>query len=157
MDLLPEIAQSPRVLTDYMAALTERGIRPRLDSYISTKQPQDLPSLLPSALIIPAAAGSSTSTYNLPLITSLVVYVGAQAIVQLQGKIPLQNSPAMDIFKQLVASFDSEGRYHLFNAMANQLRYPNRCPLFPVLSFHVLSHTVERSSCGMRFSCLTCC
>lgn len=57
----------------------------------------------------------------------LKVYVGAQAIVQLQGKIPLQNSPAMDIFKQLVASFDSEGRYHLFNAMANQLRYPNRC------------------------------
>lgn len=54
------------------------------------------------------------------------VYVGAQAIVQLQGKIPLQNSPAMDIFKQLVVSFDSEGRYHLFNAMANQLRYPNR-------------------------------
>ena len=54
------------------------------------------------------------------------VYVGAQAIIQLQGKIPLQNSPAMDIFKQLVLSFDSEGRYHLFNAMANQLRYPNR-------------------------------
>jgi hypothetical protein len=52
--------------------------------------------------------------------------VGAQAIVQLQSKIPLQNSPAMDIFKQLVTSFDSEGRYHLFNAMANQLRYPNR-------------------------------
>jgi hypothetical protein len=46
--------------------------------------------------------------------------------VQLQGKLPLQNSPAMDIFKQLVTSFDSEGRYHLFNAMANQLRYPNR-------------------------------
>lgn len=73
MDLLPEIAQSPRVLTDYMAALSERGIRPRLDSYITTKQPQDLPSLLPSALVIPAAAGASANTYNLPLITSLVV------------------------------------------------------------------------------------
>ena len=73
VDLLPEIAQSPRVLTDYMAALTERGIRPRVDSYITSKQPQDLPSLLPSALIIPATAGSATSTYNLPLITSLVV------------------------------------------------------------------------------------
>ena len=58
-----------------MAALSERGIRPRLDSYITTKQPQDLPSVLPSALIIPATAGSSISTYNLPLITSLVVRV----------------------------------------------------------------------------------
>lgn len=56
-----------------MAALSDRGIRPRLDSYITTKQPQDLPSLLPSALVMPATAGSSASTYNLPLITSLVV------------------------------------------------------------------------------------
>lgn len=68
------------------------------------------------------------------------VYVGAQAIVQLQGKLPLQNSPAMDIFKQLVTSFDSEGRYHLFNAMANQLRYPNRCIIthIPTLFFSIL-------------------
>ena len=37
------------------------------------------------------------------------MYVGAQAIVQLQSKIPLMNSPAMEIFKQLVAAFDAEG------------------------------------------------
>ena len=54
--------------------------------------------------------------------------------MQLQGKLPLQNSPAMDIFKQLVTSFDSEGRYHLFNAMANQLRYPNRYIPTPALT-----------------------
>ena len=73
------------------------------------------------------------------------MYVGAQAIIQLQGKIPLQNSPAMDIFKQLVASFDSEGRYHLFNAMANQLRYPNRYVQYEelVLIFRIC-HTVNR-------------
>ena len=56
-----------------MAALTERGTRPRLDSYITSKQPPDLLSLLPSALILSATPGSSASTYNLPLITSLVV------------------------------------------------------------------------------------
>ena len=66
------------------------------------------------------------------------MYVGAQAISQLQGKIPLQNSPAMDIFKQLVTSFDSEGRYHLFNAMANQLRYPNRYVLSETISTYDL-------------------
>ena len=80
--------------------------------------------------------------------------------MQLQGKLPLQNSPAMDIFKQLVTSFDSEGRYHLFNAMANQLRYPNRyiitrIPTFfssilfvlscPVLSCPVLTDFVQSS------------
>ena len=35
--------------------------------------------------------------------------MGAQAIVQLQSKIPLMNSPAMEIFKQLVVAFDAEG------------------------------------------------
>ena len=74
--------------------------------------------------------------------------------MQLQGKLPLQNSPAMDIFKQLVTSFDSEGRYHLFNAMANQLRYPNRyiitrIPTFFSSILFVLSCPVL--SCPDRF------
>ena len=128
VDLLPEVAQAPRVLTDYMAALTERGIRQRLDTYISAKQPPDLPSLLPSALVAPGGVGPNgapTTTYNLPLITSVVVYTGAQALVQMQNNMPLLNSPAIDIYKSLVAAFDAEGRYHLFNAMVNQLRYPN--------------------------------
>jgi CCR4-NOT transcription complex subunit 1 len=38
---------------------------------------------------------------------------------------PIQNSPAMDIYKQLLYSLDAEGRYVLLNTMANQLRYPN--------------------------------
>lgn len=124
VDLLPEITQSPRILTDYIGVLTERGIRLRLDSYISSKQPPELPTLLPTAVVTPNPNGSGVVT-NAPLLTSIVVYVGNQAIVQLQSKIPLQNSPAMDIFKQLVVALDAEGRYHLFNAMANQLRYPN--------------------------------
>jgi len=53
------------------------------------------------------------------------MYVGNQAIVQLQNKMPLPNSAAMEIFKYLIATLDSEGRYNLFNIMANQLRYPN--------------------------------
>jgi hypothetical protein len=63
--------------------------------------------------------------YNTPLITSIVVYVGSLAIIQVQNKMPIQNSPAMDIYKQLLYSLDAEGRYLLLNTMANQLRYPN--------------------------------
>jgi CCR4-NOT transcription complex subunit 1 len=123
VDLLQEISQAPRILTDYMGPLGERGVRQRLDSYITSKQPADLPSMLPSLIVSTNAAGGVA--FNVPLLTSIVVYVGAQTIVQLQSKMPLQNSPSLDIFKQLVAAFDAEGRYHLFNAMANQLRYPN--------------------------------
>ena len=119
VDLLPEISQPPRILTDHMAPLIERGIRQRLDSYISTKQPSDLLPLLVSFI---QPAGSS---FSLPLLTSIVIYVGSQAILQLQTKVPLQNSPSMEIFRYLINSFDPEGRYYLFNVMANQLRYPN--------------------------------
>jgi CCR4-NOT transcription complex subunit 1 len=36
-----------------------------------------------------------------------------------------QTSAAMDIYQYLVTALDPEGRYHLLNAVANQLRYPN--------------------------------
>lgn len=85
------------------------------------------------------------------------MYVGAQAIVQLQGKIPLQISPAMDIFKQLVASFDSEGRYHLFNAMANQLRYPNRYVRDGVISTYYCSSVVLQAGCCSYTTCTSSC
>lgn len=123
VDLLPEILQSPRIPTDYMTPINERGIRQRLDTYMASKQPPDLPSLIPSLVAVATPVGGSV--YHMPLLMSIVVYVGAQGIVQLQSKVPLQSSPSMEIFKQLVAGLDAEGRFHLFNAMANQLRYPN--------------------------------
>jgi CCR4-NOT transcription complex subunit 1 len=123
VDLLPEISQPPRILTDYMAPLVERGIRQRLDSFITSKQPADLPSQLVALIMTPGANG--LVNFSLPILTSIVVYVGSQAILQLQSKTPLQSSPSMEIFKHLITAFDPECRYHLFNVMANQLRYPN--------------------------------
>jgi CCR4-NOT transcription complex subunit 1 len=141
VDLLPEITQSPRILTDYVGVLSERGIRQRLDSYILSKQPPDLPSNLPSVVVTTNANGSVTT--NAPLLTSIVVYVGNQSVVQFQSKVPLQSSPAMDIFKALATALDAEGRYHLFNAMANQLRYPNSHTHYFSCVLLVLFHEAE--------------
>jgi len=117
IDVLPEISQSPRILTDYLAPIS--GIRNHIDSYLSSKVPAELPAKLPA--ILTSASGS----YNSSFITSLVMYVGSLAILQVQNKIPIQNSPAMEIYKQLSIQLDAEGKYILFNIMANQLRYPN--------------------------------
>lgn len=123
VDLLPEINQPPRILTDYLAPLAERGIRQRIDSFMATKQPSDVPSSLVS--VINSSQSNGTVTMSLPLLTSVIVYVGSLAVLQLQSKAPIQSSPAIEIFKYFVSSFDAEGRYNLFNVMANQLRYPN--------------------------------
>jgi len=120
VDVLTESSQSPRILTDYLAPIN--GIRTHLDSYMACKMPIALPSKLTSIL------ASATGVYNLSLITSLVVYIGSVAIQQVKiNHVSLNNeSPAMDIYRQLVTgALDAEGRYIVLNTMANQLRYPN--------------------------------
>jgi CCR4-NOT transcription complex subunit 1 len=129
IERLPDMSQPCKINDNYTAILNERGLRTRIDSYLTNKQPVDLPIQLPSVLV-------QGNTYNVPLLTSIVIYVGTQAIMQLQSKVqaPLSiNSAmeifktlsAMDIFKALVSAFDNEGRYNLFTVMANQLRFPN--------------------------------
>ncbi|KAH8935189.1 hypothetical protein BDL97_17G016600 [Sphagnum fallax] len=86
-------------------------------------------------MLPPAEAVSSGTKYNVPLLNALVLYVGMQAIQQLQTKTtqqqlavpsaPITHSAPMDIFQHLVLELDTEGRYLFLNAVANQLRYPN--------------------------------
>jgi CCR4-NOT transcription complex subunit 1 len=119
IDNIAESSQAPRILSDYMNPLS--GIRTHLDNYMTHKQPVELPSKLPAIL-----TNSVGGNYNTALITSLVVYIGSMAIVQIQSnKATLNTSPAMDIYKQMSISLDAEGRYIVLNTMANQLRYPN--------------------------------
>ena len=120
VDLLPEISQTPRIMSDYAGILTARGLRQHIDNFLGTRQPLELPVSLANIL------GSSAGNYSAPLFTALVVYIGSQAIVQQQqSKIPLQSSPAMDLFRAFLSVLDPEGRYLIINTMVNQLRFPN--------------------------------
>mmetsp|Transcript_11818 Transcript_11818/g.28865 ORF Transcript_11818/g.28865 Transcript_11818/m.28865 type:complete len:543 (+) Transcript_11818:3-1631(+) len=131
VDLLPEITQPPRLLSSVSAALDSAGLRPDVDSYLKNRAPYTMLLELRQRLLLPEAEASAAgSRYNVPLLNSLVLHVGTQAIAQLQTKgpqvaSPISNSAPMDIFQQLVGELDSEGRYLLLNALANQLRYPN--------------------------------
>lgn len=122
VDLLPEITQPPRLLVEYFAALTERGIRQRLDSYFVSRQPSELPFLLPRAITQSgdnAANGSiPASSINGPMLNSIIVYVGTLGAAQLQNKVSLPNSPSVEIFKGLINAFDAEGRNMVLNCMS---------------------------------------
>jgi len=128
VDLLPEISQPPRIQSDYFQVLSERGIRPRVESYITSRSPADLPNLLSRFVIqspvtdVSAIGGTSL---NIPLLNSIIVFVGTLGAAQLQNKVSLPNSPALEIFKGLINAFDAEGRNVILNCMVNQLRYPN--------------------------------
>jgi CCR4-NOT transcription complex subunit 1 len=117
VDLLPEIAQHPRILSNIVASLG--GLRVELDAYLKTQQPKAFLEWLPDRL------RHDDRSYNVPAINSLVVYVGAQGIVHLANK-ALTHSPVMEVLLSLIGSLDAEGRYVLLNAIANQLRFPNQ-------------------------------
>ncbi|KVH89220.1 CCR4-Not complex component, Not1, C-terminal [Cynara cardunculus var. scolymus] len=132
--------QSPRILSEVDAALKAKQMKSDVDEYLKTR-PQGtsfLSELKQKLLLSPNEAARAGTRYNVPLMNSLVLYVGMQAIQQLQARTPHGQSmasnaslaiflvgAALDIFQTLILELETEGRYLFLNAVANQLRYPN--------------------------------
>uniref|UniRef100_A0A1J3EG21 CCR4-NOT transcription complex subunit 1 n=1 Tax=Noccaea caerulescens TaxID=107243 RepID=A0A1J3EG21_NOCCA len=134
IDLLPEIVEAPCILSEVDAALKAKQMKNDVDEYLmSRQQSSSFLSELKQKLLLSASEASSAGTrYSVPLINSLVLYTGMQAIQQLQATQQLQagetqapNVVALQMFKYLSMELDTEGRYLFLNAIANQLRYPN--------------------------------
>jgi CCR4-NOT transcription complex subunit 1 len=124
VDLLPEISQSPRILSKYATTLGVNNLKQDIDVYLKNRpNPSFLNEVLPKLKV----EGSGGRKFSAPMINALVLHVGVQAIGQLQAKASQVTSPSapMDIFQWLANSLDHEGRYLFLNAIANQLRYPN--------------------------------
>jgi len=128
VDLLPEITQAPRIVPDE-GSLLPAQLKGEVDAYLKARHPMSFLAELRSRLLLPPQEQAAFGTrYNAPLINALVLYVGIQAIAAKAGQpgsSPVMHSPAMDVFQRLAADLDTEGRYLLLNAVANQLRYPN--------------------------------
>ncbi|KAF5732911.1 Ccr4-not transcription complex putative isoform 1 [Tripterygium wilfordii] len=138
IDLLPEIREPPHILSEVDAALKAKQIKADVDDYLMTRQPGSFLTELKQKLLLPPSDTALAGTrYNVPLINSLVLYIGMQAIQQLQAKGPHSQSStsvpptkllvdtALEVYQTLASELDTEGRYLLLNAVANQLRYPN--------------------------------
>ncbi|XP_015889443.2 uncharacterized protein LOC107424219 isoform X1 [Ziziphus jujuba] len=139
IDLLAEISQSPRILSEVDAALKAKQMKADVDEYLKMRQQGSsfMSELKQKLLLPPSEAATAGTRYNVPLINSLVLYIGMQAIQQFQAKTAhaqtTQTAPlavylvgaALDVFQALIMDLDTEGRYLFLNAVANQLRYPN--------------------------------
>jgi CCR4-NOT transcription complex subunit 1 len=157
VDLLTEIHQPPRVLSDYTSSLAS-SLKKDVDTYLRAReQAAFLDNLRDILAIDPNSQDlySGGSKYNVPMINSLVLYVGVNGIAQLHASksednsgnnsdnnldkassspqtgasssspSPIAQTASMDIFQKLLTELDSEGRYLFLSAIANQLRYPN--------------------------------
>ncbi|XVF08470.1 hypothetical protein REPUB_Repub07fG0006100 [Reevesia pubescens] len=142
IDLLPEMHIAPHVCSEVDAALGARQMKYDVDEYLKAKQ-QASPFLSEpkEKLLLPQNEVAQAGTrYNVPLINSLILYVGMQTIQQLSKKntpvhaqqitcnSPMElylMDPMLALFKTLIMELDTEGRYLVLNAIANQLRHPN--------------------------------
>uniref|UniRef100_A0A158R661 CCR4-NOT transcription complex subunit 1 n=1 Tax=Syphacia muris TaxID=451379 RepID=A0A158R661_9BILA len=131
VDSLVEMTQEPKMHLN-MATIIPLELRKQLDDYLNTRSSVDfhasLPSLLQSRLPNSSIPGLK---YNTTLMHAVVLYVGMRAIEAIREKqqcitmTTIAHTAYMDIFQNLAVSLCTEGRYLLFNAIANQLRYPN--------------------------------
>jgi CCR4-NOT transcription complex subunit 1 len=119
IDLLPEISDSPIILSNVVGPIS--SLRDDLDKYLSTRQPAEFLATLPARLYREGSKDIDSARMN-----SLVLYLGMQSIVRQQSKNSqfLPQSPEMDVLLKLL-DFDDAGRYILLNAIANQLRFPS--------------------------------
>lgn len=126
VDQLPEMASQPRVLTDYMKHLERRGLRAVIDNYLqmSTSRHGFSPPEIGPYLMIPDG-GNESSRYSIPTIGALVLYAGQKEISRSQSAPPPLDGPVTQLIQSITRELAPEGQYHLFNAIANQLRYPN--------------------------------
>ena len=124
VDSLPEIGQSPRILSPVTAPLVAAGLLADIDHFLQTRQPFSLLLELRTRV-----ASADSTSFKPGLINALVLHVGTVGIASLQSSQAqpqaLAHSAPMDIYQRLAADLGSDGRYVLLNAIANQLRYPN--------------------------------
>jgi CCR4-NOT transcription complex subunit 1 len=118
IDLLPEISQSPVVLSNVLGPI--ESFRSHLDAFLKDGQRRNFLSGL-----LPLLYKEGTTEVDASKAGSLILYVGAHARARPQSsQISLSRTPEMEVIQKLM-ELEDHGRYTVLNAIANQLRYPS--------------------------------
>lgn len=138
MSMLPEVAQAPRIASDYLAALEQvEGLRGAIDAFVEQPRGSELPEQLVGLLkqVTSKAAATSNgvgkdeaagthaaSNVNAGLINSTVLYLGVRSI---ESRRSGNEDGGAAVLRWLVAEAEPETRFVVLTAAANQLRFPS--------------------------------
>jgi CCR4-NOT transcription complex subunit 1 len=100
VDLLPEINQIPRVLSDYTLILKQNQIKNEID------QLMDAPTNATELILQKFKLENSDLEYNVPLMNATVFYMGVSILAK---GVPEQGGP-MEIYQRLLSELDSHGK-----------------------------------------------
>jgi CCR4-NOT transcription complex subunit 1 len=103
----------PPILSDFTSGLKSGDLRSYLDQYLLNRgTPSFLPSLKDQLKL--SSSESSTDAYNLPLINSLVMYIGVSSVAQAKARSGSSLFVASDdgvvALQYLATNLDVEGR-----------------------------------------------
>jgi CCR4-NOT transcription complex subunit 1 len=119
LEVLPETQIAPHFLTDYTIALTTADLRTSLDQYLSTKQPANFASIIKDRLALSGAQDKPERDpkFNVPLVNSLVLYLGVVALNSSKTKTGSvkydSQSESAKLLRQLVEETEPEGTSYL--------------------------------------------
>ncbi|GAA6042737.1 hypothetical protein JCM8097_005557 [Rhodosporidiobolus ruineniae] len=160
LELLPETQRTPLFLSDFTAALSAAELRAPLDQFLQSGEPADLLAMIKARIELAQPAGADETApvkYNVPLINSLVLYLGAVAINRSkaqEGGIKFDGQAASaKLLRSIIEEVEPEPRYLLFTSCANHLRYPSSHTYW--FSSFLIATFAETKNDGVREQLLT--
>jgi CCR4-NOT transcription complex subunit 1 len=115
VDLLPEINQAPKMLSNYTQILIDLDIKTNLDKFLEKRTPASYPNSISKHFLNKNPVVGNK--YNVPLINSFVLYTGIFDILQSQEKNDqgapqvTPNSPVTDLYQRVLAELEPEGTF----------------------------------------------
>lgn len=162
VDRLPQVRASPVLAYDPSIDLQSFGVKKLADNYLKNPS-QPIAKCLAASLNLNkpvnyAGIGFDKIYVNVPAINALVLYIAVQASSEKitqnntssssssatsgEDSLFIRESNYMNLLNQLLVELTTEGRFFLFEAMADQLRFPNRhahfysCALLSIFGGH---------------------
>ena len=122
IDLLVEIKQNPRILSNYDNYLSLMNLREDLENYTRTRN-QNLITDICRKMEQSEEITNGRRKINQNVISAVVLFIAHQACTS-QFKAPTDRE-SMDTFKQIVQRLNDETRLCFLNSIVNELRFPN--------------------------------
>jgi len=119
----------PPILSDFSTGLKNGELRTYLEQYLLGRGSASFLASLKDRLKLPGVSEDATESYNLPLINSLVMFIGVSSVAQAKARsgssLFVASDPGVVALQYLSNNLDDEGTHHLLSSMALHLRYPN--------------------------------
>ena len=111
-DSIPEMGPIPPILSDFVSGLKNGDLKGYLDQYLLNRGTASFLLSIKERLRLSGPETSSES-YNLPLINSLVMYIGVSSVAQAKarsGPFFIVSDPGVVALQYLATHLDVEGR-----------------------------------------------